>query len=82
MRDAARFLRESEALAHEIVAMGARIGLPFVAAAADISSAHPPLGVDGRPLAETVFQWIDPALRYWEDHSFALKAAFIHAARA
>ncbi len=82
MRDAAPFLQESEALAHEIVAAGSRIGLPFVAAAADISSAQPPLGVDGRPLAETVFRWIDPTLRYWEDHSFALKAAFIHAARA
>lgn len=82
MRDAAPFLAEAERLAHEIVAAGARIGLPFVAAAADISSARPPLGCDGRPLAETVFRWIDPSLRYWEDHGFALKAAFIHAARA
>lgn len=82
MADAPSFLIQAEALAHEIVAAGARIGLPFVAAAADISSAQPPVGVDGRPLAETVFRWIDPTLRYWEDHSFALKAAFIHAARA
>lgn len=81
MADAA-LLADAETLAHEIVAAGARIGLPFVAAAADISSAQPPLGSDGRPLAETVFRWIDPTLRYWEDHSFALKAAFIHAARA
>jgi DNA-binding CsgD family transcriptional regulator len=82
MTDDASFLVQAETLAHEIVATGARIGLPFVAAAADISAAQPPLGVDGRPLAETVFRWIDPTLRYWEDHSFALKAAFIHAARA
>lgn len=82
MTDAASFLVQAETLAHDIVAAGARIGLPFVAAAADISSAQPPVGVDGRPLAETVFRWIDPSLRYWEDHSFALKAAFIHAARA
>ena len=82
MPDAATLLAESETLAREIVAAGMRVGLPFVAAAPDISSAQPPVGVDGRPLAETVFRWIDPSLRYWEDHGFALKAAFIHAARA
>lgn len=81
MADAA-LLADAEALAHQIVRAGARVGLPFVAAAHDISSAQPPVGADGRPLAETVFRWIDPTLRYWEDHSFALKAAFIHAARA
>jgi len=75
-------LREAEALAREIVAVGARIGLPFTAAAADISSPIPPTGADGRPMAETIFRWIDPSLRYWEDHGFALRAAFIHAARA
>lgn len=75
-------LAEAEALAREITATGVRIGLPYVAVAADISSAQPPLGTDGRPLAETVFQWIDPSLRYWEDHGFALKAAFVHASRA
>ena len=82
MPDAAPLLADAEALAREIVAAGVRIGLPFTAAATDISSSQPPQGADGRPLAETVFQWIDPKLRYWEDHSFALKAAFIHAARA
>jgi len=80
--DTTTLLADAEALAHEIVAAGAGVGLPFVAAATDISSAQPPLGPDGRPLAETVFRWIDPQLRYWEDHGFALKAAFIHAARA
>jgi DNA-binding CsgD family transcriptional regulator len=76
------YLATAEALAREIVAAGERIGLPFVAAAADISSASPPMGVDGLPLAETTFRWIDPDLRYWEDHGFALRAAFIHASRA
>lgn len=80
--DPEAYLATAEALAQEIVAVGARIGLPFVAAAADISSASPPLGTDGRPLAETTFRWVDPDLRYWEDHGFALRAAFIHASRA
>jgi DNA-binding CsgD family transcriptional regulator len=75
-------LAQAEVLAHGIVAAGARIGLPYVAVAADISSAHPPRGSNGRPLAETVFRWVDPNLRYWEDHGFALKAAFVHASRA
>lgn len=75
-------LTDAEALAREIVAIGARVGLPFVAAATDISSTVPPAGADGRPLAETTFRWVDPDLRYWEDHGFALRAAFIHASRA
>lgn len=75
-------LADAEVLARQIVEIGARIGLPFVAAASDISSTTPPMGSDGRPLAESVFQWVDPKLRYWEDHGFALRAAFIHAARA
>lgn len=75
-------LADAEALAREIGVRGARIGLPFLAVASDIGSARPPLGSDGRPLAETVFRWIDPDLRYWEDHGFALRAAFVHAARA
>lgn len=72
----------AEAQARDLAAFGARVGLPFLAAATDIGSTRPPVGADGRPLAETVFRWIDPDLRYWEDHAFALRAAFIHAARA
>lgn len=75
-------LLAAEALAREIAAMAARIGLPALAAAADIGSSKPPVGSDGRPLAETVFHWIDPTFRYWEDHAFGLRAAFIHATRA
>lgn len=75
-------LAEADALAQDIAAIGARIGLPYVAVAADIASSQPPHGSDGRPYAESLFRWVDPGLRYWEDRSFALKAAFIHAARA
>lgn len=79
---ASTLLTDAEALAREIVEIGARVGLPSVAAATDISSTLPPLGADGRPLAETIFRWVDPGLRYWEDHGFALRAAFVHASRA
>jgi len=75
-------LAEADALARDIAAIGERIGLPYVAVAADISSSFPPRGSDGQPYAETLFRWVDPDLRYWEDRGFALKAAFIHAARA
>ncbi|WP_293677237.1 helix-turn-helix transcriptional regulator [uncultured Phenylobacterium sp.] len=80
--DAAKMLADAEALASDIVAKGQAIGLPFSAATCDIGSTRPPLGSDGRPLAETVFRWIDPKLRYWEDTGFALRSAFIHASRA
>ena len=75
-------LTQAEGLARKIVETGAAIGLPFVAAATDISSTLPPVGADGQPLAETLFRWVDPDLRYWEDHGFALRAAFIHASRS
>ncbi|WP_293907379.1 helix-turn-helix transcriptional regulator [Phenylobacterium sp.] len=80
--DAPNLLSDAEVLAREIADIGLAIGLPAIAAATDIGSTRPPMGSDGRPLAETVFRWIDPTFRYWEDHAFALRAAFIHAARA
>jgi DNA-binding CsgD family transcriptional regulator len=57
------------------------MGLPFIAAAADIGSPEPLRGADGRPMAETRFRWLDPQLRYWEDRGFALKAAFVRVSR-
>ena len=69
------------ALAAEVAAVGARIGLPFVAATADIGSPGPMRGPGGRPFAVSHFRWLDPDLRYWEDRGFALRAAFVHAAR-
>jgi DNA-binding CsgD family transcriptional regulator len=80
--EAAKTLADAEGLARQIVGKGRAIGLPFTAAACNIGSTRPPVGSDGRPLAETVFRWIDPSLRYWEDHGFALRSPFIHAARA
>lgn len=74
-------LEEAAALAREVAALGARIGLPYVAATDDIGSPRPMRGPDGRPLAETAFRWLDPDLRYWEDRGFALRAAFIRASR-
>lgn len=68
-------------LAHEIDTVGREIGLPYIAVSADIGSPDPVMGPDGRPYAETLFRWIDPELRYWEDRGFALRARVIHATR-
>ena len=68
-------------LAERVRDLGAEIGLPYVAASADISSPEPMLGQDGKPLAETTFEWLDSSLRYWRDRAFALRAPFILAAR-
>ena len=51
-----------EDLARQAAALGVETSLPYIAASADISSPKPMLGVDGRPLAESLFRWIDPAL--------------------
>lgn len=74
-------LEEAAALAREIAAAGKAMDLPYTAVSADIGSPTPPVGPDGRPLAETTFRWIGD-FRYWEDRAFALRAAFIHACRA
>ena len=70
-----------ERLAREIDALGREVGLPFIAVSADISSPRPMVGRDGQPLAETLFRWIDPALEYWRDRAFALRAPFVFATR-
>ncbi|MBN7797980.1 helix-turn-helix transcriptional regulator [Parahaliea mediterranea] len=72
---------EVQALAERVAAIGRRIGLPYIAASADISSPRPLIDRAGRPLAETTFSWVDPNLRYWEDPGFALRAAIIQACR-
>lgn len=74
-------LARTTALAERVAALGREIGLPYVAASADISSPEPMLGKDGKPLAETTFEWLDSSLRYWRDRAFALRAPFILAAR-
>jgi DNA-binding CsgD family transcriptional regulator len=68
-------------LARAVSAAGARIGLPYIAASADISSPLPMRAVDGRPFAETLFRWVDPGLAYWRDRGFALRAPFVLACR-
>jgi len=74
-------LHQVDRLAREVATAGADIGFAYVAASADIGSPRPMTGSDGAPFAETAFRWIDPDLQYWKDRAFALRAAFVHAAR-
>lgn len=73
--------KAADRLAERIAEIGREIGLPFIAASADISSPDPMLGADGRPYAETTFRWLDPDLAYWRDRGFALRSPFVMAAR-
>ncbi|RAN39994.1 helix-turn-helix transcriptional regulator [Hyphomonas sp. GM-8P] len=68
-------------MAVELVSAGKRAGLPYMAAAADVSDPSPISDSDGRPYAETLFKWFDPDLDYWNDRTFALRSGFIHASR-
>jgi DNA-binding CsgD family transcriptional regulator len=79
--DASKGLEGVADLGRAAAAAGRAMGLPYIAASADIGSPEPMRGVDGRPFAESLFTWLDPDLRYWEDRGFALRAAFVHAAR-
>jgi len=74
-------LAAADRMAAEIASLGRRIGLPYVAVAADLSSPDPMEDACGTPYAETVFQWLDPDLAYWRDRSFALRAPFVLATR-
>lgn len=76
--DAMRFVAE---LAATVQALGREMGLPYIAVSADIGSPEPMRGPDGQPFAETLFRWLDPKLKYWEDRGFALRSPLVHAAR-
>jgi DNA-binding CsgD family transcriptional regulator len=69
------------ALAVRVRDEGAKIGLPYIAVSADIGDPQPMLGADGRPFAETLFEWLDPGLHYWKDRGFALRSPFVFGAR-
>lgn len=72
---------EIDDLAARVQHIGDEIGLACIAASADIGSPAPMRNAQGRPFAETLFHWVDPDLRYWEDRGFALRSFFIHAVR-
>jgi DNA-binding CsgD family transcriptional regulator len=75
-------MQEVAAYAQAIADQGEQMGLPYIAISHDIGSPIPMFGPDGRPFAETLFRWLDPDLRYWEDRVVALRAAFVHTTRA
>lgn len=72
---------EVDRLAQRVQDVGDEIGLPCIAVSADIGSPQPVRNSRGEPFAETLFRWVDPTLRYWEDRSFALRSFFIHGVR-
>ena len=72
---------EIDRLAAQVAAIGAEIGLPCIAASADIGSPAPIRDSKGTPFAGALFKWVNPDLRYWEDRGFALRSYFIQAVR-
>ena len=65
----------------DVVALGERLQLPYIAAQSDLGDPEPMADRDGRPYAETSFRWIDPSYHYWRDRRLALQAPFLTAAR-
>src|SRR3546814_20492351 len=51
---------EMPGLIAALQAAGDAIGLPYVAAQADLGDPEPMSDAEGRPYAETSFRWIDP----------------------
>lgn len=69
------------ALIDEVREAGARIGLPYIAVQSDLGDPHPMSDQQGRPYAETSFEWVNPDDHYWKDRKLALHAPLLTAAR-
>jgi DNA-binding CsgD family transcriptional regulator len=62
--------------AQQIAARGQAIGLPLIAACADISSAHP-VTIRGNTPVAALFQFADDAREYWLQADLALQNAIV-----
>jgi DNA-binding CsgD family transcriptional regulator len=62
--------------AHDIAARGRSIGLPLIAACADISSAQP-VTIGGNTPVAALFQFADDAREYWLQGDLALQNAIV-----
>lgn len=69
------------ALVADVQAAGDRVGMPFIAAQADLGDPQAMADEAGRPYAETVFRWVNPGHHYWRDRKLALQSPFLTAAR-
>lgn len=72
---------EMPKLVAAVQSLGTQIGLPYIAAQADLGDPEPMSDESGRPYAETVFGWINPEHKYWLDRGLALQVPFLTAAR-
>lgn len=72
---------EIPALIDAVQTAGNELGLPYIAAQADLGDPEPMADAAGQPYAVTRFQWIDPAHQYWRDRKLALHVPFLTAAR-
>lgn len=72
---------EMPALIAAVQAAGDRVGLPYIAAQADLGDPEPMADSAGQPYAVTTFRWFDPAHEYWRDRKLALQVPFLTAAR-
>lgn len=61
--------------------LGDELGLPYIAAQADLADPHPMADAEGRPYAETSFRWLDPTHQYWRDRKLALHDTLLSAVR-
>lgn len=69
------------ALIEEVRAAGRRIGMPYIAVQSDLGDPQPMSDREGKPYAETSFDWMDPTNHYWKDRKLALHAPLLTAAR-
>src|SRR3546814_14866527 len=77
----ARCWADMPALIAGVQAIADEIGLPFIAAQADLGDPEPMADRDGTPYAETSFRWIEPDYPYLRNRKRAVHVAFLPAPR-
>lgn len=69
------------ALLDEVQAIADDVGLPFLAAQADLADPEPMSDQNGLPYAESRFRWINSTARFWRNRKLALNSPLLSATR-
>lgn len=81
MDNNAEYWAQTSQFVAQVQAMGDEIGMPYIAAQADLADPNPLSDEQGVPYALSTFRWINPASQYYRDRKLALNQPFLNACR-
>ena len=68
-------------LVAQVQAIGDELGLPYIAAQADLADPNAMADENGLAYAHSTFRWFNPTREYWRDRKLALTEPFLNACR-